>query len=258
MIHKYVNGDDEGIGAQSGNALTYTFIVENLGLLAVTGTTTITDTDFSSVITLTSVSGSGWTCTNTNTGFSCNRSDSIAMGQRFPTITAQATLVGIPGVYRNVVCLSNPNDPNELATLNPILGLYKVNNCNPVDVVITPGNTFDLMLKKRVGRTLTDGTLRDRNTGHIGNDEQDALIVSQSGNLVYTYSVSNLGPIASSGVTTLEDTLPNNVVISGAIQSSTWTCTSGDNGNRSFRCTHSGVLSAGQLFPDVIVYARTS
>ena len=30
MIHKYVNGDDEGIGAQSGNALTYTFIVENL------------------------------------------------------------------------------------------------------------------------------------------------------------------------------------------------------------------------------------
>lgn len=258
MIHKYVNGDDEGIGAQSGNTLTYTFVVENLGMLAVTGTTTVTDTDFPAGITLSGVTGSGWTCTNTSTGFSCNRSDSIVMGARFPDILVQARIVGQPGVYRNIVCLSNPGDPNEGAILDPALGLYKVNNCNPADVVITPSDRFDLMIKKRVGYGL-DSSLRDRNTGRYGNEEQDALVVSQGGNMLYAYTVTNLGAVTATGTTVVEDTLPNDVTISGSVYApSPWTCAITGNGNRSFRCTTTSTLSVGQSFSDIRVNAVAS
>ena len=81
------------------------------------------------------------------------------MGEFSSTITVVANIPAnlAVGAHRNVACLSNPNDPHENAVLNPALGLYKVNNCDPAEVYVVPAGSFDLMIKKYVADT-TSGT----------------------------------------------------------------------------------------------------
>lgn len=57
----------------------------------------------------------------------------------------------------------------------------------------------------------------------------------------------------------VEDTLPNDVTISGSVYApSPWTCSITGNGNRSFRCTTTSTLSVGQSFADIRVNAVAS
>lgn len=180
-LHKYVNGDDEASRPNANGSIIYTFVVRNLGALASSGRTYVRDTDFPLGITLSAVepSQNGWTCINIDNtvgntakknGFECYRDDILAVDAEYPKITVYATAEAslIPGViYRNVACLSNPNDPHDsLPGPFPDLGQYKVNNCNPAEIVVVPPGTFDLTIVKRVGNNLTDGSLKDRNTAN--------------------------------------------------------------------------------------------
>lgn len=54
-LKKFVNGDDESSPVRPGTTATYTFVLQNLGMLASTGTTTVTDTDFPVGITIASM-----------------------------------------------------------------------------------------------------------------------------------------------------------------------------------------------------------
>lgn len=262
MITKYVNGNDDSSRANADTSINYTFVVRNLGALASSGRTTVRDIDFPVGISPLTIQASqnGWTCANITGGFECVRDDSLAAGAEFPVITLvarQETTIA-PGTYRNVACVSNPNDPHEGAIYNPDLGQYKVNNCNPARVVVVPSGTFDLTIVKRVGNNLTDGTLRDRNTAIDGNGEQNILITGQNAPLVYTYEIRNLGPVTATGLTTVEDTLPSGITISGSVQNQNgWTCTSGANGNRSWTCTRTEDLALGASFPTITVFARS-
>lgn len=256
-LKKYVNGDDEASVPGSNGSVTYTFTVENLGAQPTSGTTTVTDT-FPTGVTPTSAAGSGWSCTINNQIVTCTRSDVLAKGAFYPTISVAATVSSTVGTYKNVACLSNPNDPNEGAPYNPANGEYKVNNCDPADVVVVPPGSFDLTIKKKVGKSLTDGTLKDRNTADEGDGEQNILVIAQSGTLVYTFAVTNLGPVTATGTTTVEDTLPNDITIVGTPSGNGWSCSVTGNGNRSFSCNRSDTLTAGNVFPDIVVNAQAS
>lgn len=165
-----------------------------------------------------------------------------------------------PGVYKNVACLSNPQDPNENAVRDFPNNQYKVNNCDPASVVVVPAGTFDLTILKKVGKSLTDGTLQDRNTADENNIDpnQNILIINQSGSLVYTFGVKNLGSVTATGTTTVEDTLPNDITIVSTPTGAGWTCSVTGNGNRSFQCTRSDILAVGSSYPDIIVSAQAS
>lgn len=257
-----MNDNDDSSRVNADGSINYTFVIRNLGVLASTGRTTVRDTDFPAGITPLTIQASqnGWTCANIVGGFECARDDSLAAGAEFPVISliARQEPTIVPGTYRNVACVSNPNDPHETAVYNPDLGMYKVNNCNPARVIVVAPGTFDLTIVKRVGNNLTDGTLRDRNTALDGNGEQNILIIGQSAPLVYTYEIRNLGPVTATGLTTVEDTLPSGITISGSVQNQNgWACTSGGNGNRSWTCTRTEDLVLGASFPTITVFARS-
>lgn len=162
-LKKFVNGDDESSHVTTGSTATYAFVMQNLGSLASTGTTTVTDSDFPVGITITSIAATQgeWSCTqNSASAFTCTTTRSYAAGEYASTITLTANIGAsmTPGAYRNVACLSNPSDPNEGTVLDPSTGKYKVNNCDPAEVVIVPPGSFDLSIKKYVG-DITSGTL---------------------------------------------------------------------------------------------------
>ena len=116
----------------------------------------------------------------------------------------------------------------------------------------------DLTILKKVGNNLTDGSLKDRNTVLEGNGEQNILIIGPGAPLVYTFAIRNLGTVIATGTTTVEDTLPQGITISGSLQNqSGWTCTSGINGNRSWSCSRTEDLAVGASFPTIQVFANS-
>jgi len=259
-----VNGDDESAAVRPGEVATYIFALQNLGMLASTGTTTVTDTDFPlgvSIATLATTQGE-WLCTQlSGTGFSCTTTRSYAMGEYATPIVLTANIANTiqVGVYPNIACLSNPYDPNENEVLDPSTGKYKVNNCDPAEVVIVPADSFDLSIKKYAA-DMTSGTPErdgDHQTSNDGPDEdRDILTIPQAGTIRYRFVVRNEGPATATGTTTVEDTFPNGLTITGAVTGTGWTCESGANGGRSYSCTRTDSLALDATFPEIVVYAQ--
>lgn len=262
-LKKYVNGDDDSTHGITGNPVTYTFVLQNLGVQSSSGVITVTDTDFTGGITIASIAATQgeWVCAQlSGTGFSCTTSHIYAQNEYSTPITVVANLpANMPvGSYRNVACLSNAGDPDESAVFNPNIGQYKNNNCDPALVIIVPPNSTDLMLKKYVADTTSGVPVNDgdHQTATIGSDvNRDVLTTSQSGSLRYRFTVTNLGPLVASGATVVEDTLPNGVSIV-SVSGAGWSCS--QNGARSFTCTRSDSLTVGNVFPDITVNATTS
>lgn len=265
-LKKFVNEDDESSHVSTGGTATYTFVLQNLGMLASTGTTTVTDTDFPAGVTITSIQAAQgeWSCNQlSGTGFSCTTTRSYAMGEYATPITLTASIAPNMqvGTYRNVACLSNPADPNQNEVLDPDTGKYKVNNCDPAEIVIVPPGSFDLSIKKYVADTTTGTPQRDgdHQTTNDGTDvDRDILTIPQAGSVRYRFRVSNEGPQIATGTTNVEDTLPNGFTITGTVTGTGWTCTSGANGNRSFSCTRGDNLAVGASFSDIVVNAVAS
>lgn len=261
-LKKYVNGDDES--SHANGTATYTFQIQNLGALASTGRTTVTDSDFPDGITIASIATTQgeWTCTqNSATAFTCFTDRVYAAGEFSSVITLTAN---IPtnlsvGAHRNIACLSNPNDPHENARLEPSLGLYRVNNCDPAEVFVVPAGSFDLSLKKYVADT-TSGTEQrygDHQTTNDGPDvDRDILNVPQGGSMRYKFFVRNLGPVTATGTTTVEDTLPNDTTIIDA-SGTGWNCSVLSN-SRSFTCYRQDSLGVNEAFPEIVVNVRAS
>ncbi len=258
-LKKYVNGDDES--ARANSTVNYTFQVQNLGALASTGRTTVTDSSFPDGITIQSIAATQgeWTCTqNSTTAFTCFTDRIYAVGEFSSTITVVANIPAnlAVGAHRNVACLSNPNDPHENAVLNPALGLYKVNNCDPAEVYVVPAGSFDLMIKKYVADTTSGIEERygDHQTTNDGSDvDRDILTVPQNGTMRYKFFVRNLGPVTATGTTTVEDTFPEGLIIDN-VGGAGWSCTSPT--TRSFICSRQDTLAMGAEFPEIVANAR--
>lgn len=113
-----MNGDDESSEVRPGTTATYTFVMQNLGMLASSGVTTVTDSDFPAGITIGTIAPTQgeWICAKDSASkFTCTTSKIYAPGEYATTITLTANIASTMtvGTYRNVACLFNPYDPNE-------------------------------------------------------------------------------------------------------------------------------------------------
>jgi hypothetical protein len=188
-IKKFVNGLDAqnawaAVTVWTSTGFTYTLQIKNEGPVASTGTTTVTDT-LPAWVTLVSVPNvAPWTCNVAGNSFNCATTSSIASGATYPTITVNALTTTATGTITNIGNVANPNDTNAL------------NNSDPAVIAVGVSATaFDLSIKKFVN----------------GLDAQNAwaaVTVWTSTGFTYTLQIKNEGPVASTGTTTVTDTLP--------------------------------------------------
>lgn len=107
-----------------------------------------------------------------------------------------------------------------------------------------PNNRFDLSLKKYVD---TVAPANDADT------EATAINKTSNTNFSYQVVVRNEGAGAVSGVTTVNDTLPANILFasaSGAVSGAGWSCNQSTN---SFSCTRSDSTASGTAFAPISV-----
>lgn len=123
-----------------------------------------------------------------------------------------------------------------------------------------PPNSFDLKIVKKVGNTSNPSSILDRNTVDRNNVDpnQNILVTTAGTGLTYTFDVTNLGPLAATGTTIVEDTLPEGITISSIPSNSGWTCSiSNTVTNASFICsrTDASGLPVGHSYPTITVLA---
>ena len=191
---------------------TYTVTVTNSGGVASSGTVTVTDT-LPSGLTPGTATGTGWSCSTSGQTVTCTRSDALAGGSSYPSISVPVTVAPNSALsLTNTASVSGGNDSN---TGN-----------NTASDPTTINGVPDLTVAK----------------SHSGNFTQ-----GQTG--TYTITASNAGGAATSGTVTVTDTLPaglNSPTGSGT----GWTCnTSG----QTVTCTRSDALAAGASYPNITV-----
>ncbi len=245
-LKKFIDGVDAdnqptAYNSAAGANINYTFVVRNTGPNAVSGVTTVTDSSFPLSITLTGTpSGAGWSCSIAGSrSFTCTRSDTLAVGASFPTITAPANIsatAAVNSLLINTAVVSNPGD----TTL--------ADNTDPAHIIILPPiGGFDLSLKKYVG--VPSATSDAQTTG-------TAVGVSASTAFVYTLRITNNGTAAISGVTTVTDPGPaTGVNFTGIPTGAGWSCTLV---GRAISCTRSDSVASGVSFPDISIPATTT
>jgi len=192
---------------QGQTGATYTITVSNGGSASTTGTVTVTDT-VPSDLTATSITGTGWACTQP--AGPCTRSNALAAGSSYPTLTLTVNVAGnAPSSVTNTATVSgggetntSNNTANDPTTINPITGP-------------------DLTISK----------------SHTGNFAQ-----GQTG-AIYTITVSNGGSASTSGTVTVADTVPSGLTAT-SIAGTGWTCT-----QPAGPCTRSNALAVGSSYP---------
>ncbi len=164
---------------QAGAA--YTITASNNGTSSTSGMVTVTDT-LPSGLTLVSMAGSGWTCA----GNICTRSDSLAAGAKYPSITATVNVkanAGSPQV--NSVSVSGGGSATASASDSTTIVV------NPPVLTITKT--------------------------HLGNFTQGQAGAS------YTITAANSGAAPTSGMVTVTDTVPSGLTLV-TMAGNGWTC----------------------------------
>ena len=114
-LKKYANWNDAQTAASAvtlstGSGFDYTIIVTNNGPSPTSGTTTVTDTLPLGVVpdTTKNISAPGWSCNwvTSSASVSCQRSDIIASGVPYPTITIPAKLTATSGTVTNIAIVT--------------------------------------------------------------------------------------------------------------------------------------------------------
>lgn len=171
---------------QGQTGATFTITVSNAGNGPTDGTTVTATEVPPSSLTVTALSGSGWSCVVTS--LSCTRSDALAAGSSYPTITVTASVAtNAPATIMNNVAVS---------------GGGSTGGTGMDTVTVNPPPTPALKITKV----------------HTGNFTQ-----GQTG-ATFTVSVSNTGTGPTNGTVTAMDTPPTGLTITG-ISGTGWTCT---------------------------------
>ncbi|MGA7953552.1 MAG: choice-of-anchor L domain-containing protein, partial [Gloeobacterales cyanobacterium] len=170
---------------QGQTGATYTLTATNSGAGATNGTVTVVDT-LPTGLTATAISGTGWTCTLST--LTCTRSDALAVGASYPTITLTVNVAS--------------NAASSVTNNATVSGGGETNTTNNSATDPTTVNVSDLTITKT----------------HTGNFTQ-----GQTG-ATYTLTATNSGTAATSGTVTIVDTLPTGLTAT-AISGSGWTCT---------------------------------
>lgn len=195
----------------------YSLVVSNIGASATTGTVNVTDV-LPAGLTATGMAGSGWSCTLAP--LACSRSDSLAAGASYPTITL--TVAVAANATSPVTNQATVDGGGETNTTN--------NTALDPTIVNAPAAAVDLGIAK----------------SHAGNFRP-----GQAGAL-YQLVVINYGGSASTGVVTVTDALPAGLTAT-AISGTGWSCNLG-----SLSCTRSDALAAGAAWPAITVKVTVS
>ncbi len=248
-----------------GGSFNYTYTVQNTGSGTATGVT-VTDT-FPRYISVTAVpTGTDWNCTKGTkvvTGITyhtviCSYTKPLLAGSTAPVVTVPAmvdaatpegtALRNVAYVCRNgsTIPECNPGciDPNNPSCNPP----PPPPNCDPMPgspnydpACVVTGSGFKLSVKKYVD-------YNDAQTTASG------YIVSYGQLINYSIIVKNEGPLSTSGVTTITDTLPTGVALSGAITGTGWTCS----GTATIICNSSLIILAGSTYPAIHIPVRVT
>jgi uncharacterized repeat protein (TIGR01451 family) len=194
---------------QGQNGAFYVLTVSNTGTGPTNGTVTVTESAPAG-LTITEMSGTGWSCGST----SCTRSDSLAVGASYQTITVTVNVAAnAPSSVTNSATVSGggstsstANDPTTITSSNP----------NP-----TP--TPQLSIVKN----------------HIGSFTQGQV------GAIYSLMVSNGGTAPTSGTVTVTESAPAGLTITG-MSGTGWSCGAAS-------CTRSDALAAGGSYPTITV-----
>ena len=171
-----------------GSSASYTIPVSNVSTLGATsGVVTMNDT-LPLGITPTSATGTGWTCSVSGQTVSCVRSDSLATGASYPSITLSGiVLQSAPATVTNTAVIGGGGDANLL-------------NDTATDVA-TVVSSADMAVT----------------------DAASPNPVAAGSNITYTQVVTNNGPSAADNAT-LIDTVPANTTFVSMVAPSGWSC----------------------------------
>lgn len=181
---------------------TYTLTVGNFGFAPTSGLVTVVD-QLPTGLTATATGGTGWSCTLGS--LTCTRSDVLANGSSYPTITLTVNVA--------------PNAPMPSVTNTATVsggGEANTSNDTANDITTITVAASDLVIVSSHNGSFTQG---------------------QTG-AAYTLTASNVGPLATSGAVTVTDNLPfafTPVTIGGT----GWTCSTPPTLN----CTRSDALA---------------
>jgi large repetitive protein len=198
--------------SHSGNLLAttnepYTIAVSNVGLGATQGTTTVTDT-LPTGLTFVSGTGSGWSCSAVGQAVTCTRASTIAAGSSAPNITLTATVAG-----NAATSLTNTASVSTIAGTSPEVVTNNNSDSDPGTV-----DKIDVGITKDDVGTFETGTIE-----------------------TYELDVSSNGNLATSGTTTVTDTLPSGLTYSG-FTASGWNCSAA---GQAVTCTRGSGFAAG-------------
>ena len=169
-----------------GSAASFTIPVSNVSTLGATsGVVTINDT-LPIGLTPTSASGTGWTCSVTGQTVSCVRSDSLAVGGSYPSITV------------NVIVL--PTAPATVTNTATVGGGGEAN-----------------LLNDLASDTANVGSSADMAVTDAGSPNP----VAAGANITYTQIVTNNGPSAADNAT-LVATIPANTTLVSVAAPAGW------------------------------------
>ncbi len=126
-----VSKTHSGSFIQGQTGASYAIVVTNVGGAPTTGTVTVADT-LPLGMTATAMNGSGWTC-NVNS-LSCTRSDALATGSSYPSITLKVNVANnAPSTVTNFVTVSGGGEAN---TSN--------DSANDVTTIASSGGTYSI------------------------------------------------------------------------------------------------------------------
>lgn len=175
-----------GSFTQGDTGKVYTITVSNVGNASTDGSTVTVSDTLPAGLSATALSGSGWTCVLLTV--SCNRSDALAAGASYPTISLTANVANsAPATVTNKASVSGGGELNA------------VNSSASDPATVAP---------------LTDLVIA---SSHVGNFTQ-----GDSGKS-YRVTVRNAGGLPTSGMITATDTLPSGLTAT-AISGNGWAC----------------------------------
>lgn len=213
-----VTKSDSGNFVQGRTGVTYTIAgMTNNGNVATTATVTVADT-LPAGITATAMSGTGWACTLATT--TCTRSDALAAGASYPSITLTVNVANnAPALVVNSVTISEAGFTlTTTDTITTGVGAIPV-----LSVTKTHSTPF-----------------------------------SQGGTGVWTIKVGNTAAATSVtyGTTTVTDILPSGAGYTYTLASgtgSTWSCGTAGTTTITVTCTSTATVSGTGTFPDLLL-----
>lgn len=147
-----------------GQTGTYTITVNNKGgKIATTGTVTVQGFVPPGLLTVKTVTGTGWNCSISSPQITCTRSDSLAVGGTYPSISLAVNVNASSTFADTSVTVTGGGDPSIHQAfdftniIGPVLAITKSHTGDPF--IVGQTGTYTITVDNKAGKTATMGTV---------------------------------------------------------------------------------------------------